>query len=163
MSLRYWRFFALLLAALTLGMGFCHVMEMPARMTWDQPLWVGATVTGGLYRMFGTLGAAIDLGAIVALVVVAYKAHSLPAFRLSAVAAGSYLLTLALFFVIIFPVNLELARWVTGPVPPDWAHYRLRWESGHAINTAIELIGFCALLWSVLLDAPRSAPARRRR
>lgn len=35
------RFTAILLAALTLGMGFCHLMQLPARMGWDQYLWVG--------------------------------------------------------------------------------------------------------------------------
>lgn len=47
MSVRSWRAVSLVLTALTLGMGFAHVMEMPARMSWDQALWVGATVDGG--------------------------------------------------------------------------------------------------------------------
>jgi hypothetical protein len=60
-----------------------------------------------------------------------------------------------LWFAIVFPVNLELAKWISGPVPPDWASYRLRWESGHAINTLLQLIGFCALLWSVVRETER--------
>jgi hypothetical protein len=157
MSLRYWRFAALLLTALTLGLGFCHVMELPARMTWDQSLWVGSTVTGGLYRMFGTLGAIIDLGAIACSIVVAVKTRGTAAFNLSALNAAMFVLALALWFAIVFPVNLELATWVNGPVPADWTRYRLRWETGHAINTALQLIGFCALLWSALREtSPRS-------
>ena len=72
MSLKIVRFIAVMLAALTLGMGFCHLMELPARMGWDQYLWVGATVQGGLYRTFGTFGALIDVAAIVALALNAY-------------------------------------------------------------------------------------------
>ena len=39
----------LMLAALTLGLSFCHLMQLPSRMGWDQYLWVGSTVQGGLY------------------------------------------------------------------------------------------------------------------
>jgi hypothetical protein len=60
-----------------------------------------------------------------------------------------------LWFVIVLPVNFELANWMSGPVPPEWASYRLRWETGHAINTALQLIGYCALLWSVVRETGR--------
>jgi hypothetical protein len=152
MTLKNWRFAALLLTALTLGMGFCHAMELPARITWDQPLWVAATVTGGLYRMFGTLGAAIDLAAIGCSIVVAVKTRGMHAFKLSALNAAMLVLALLLWFAIVLPVNFELANWVRGSVPLDWASYRLRWESGHAINTVLQLIGFCALVLSVLRE-----------
>jgi hypothetical protein len=155
MPLARWRFAALLLTALTLGMGLCHVMELPARIAWDQSLWVGATVTGGLYRMFGTLGAAIDLAAVGCSIAMAVKTRGTEAFTLSAVNAAMFVLALVLWFVIVLPVNFELANWVAGPVPPDWTSYRLRWESGHAINTALQLIGFCALLWSVVREKRR--------
>ena len=89
MSLKIVRFIAVMLAALTLGMGFCHLMELPARMGWDQYLWVGATVQGGLYRTFGTFGALIDVAAIVALALNAYftREHGWPHFRLALASA----------------------------------------------------------------------------
>jgi hypothetical protein len=155
MSLRTWRFAALVLTALTLGMGFCHVMEMPARMSWEEPLWVAATVTGGLYRMFGTLGAAINLAAIGAAFVAAYRLRGRGrVFTLSLVAAGLYLVALVIWFAVVFPANLELARWLNGSVPPDWWATRLRWESGHAISAAFMFAGFCVLLRSVLIETP---------
>jgi hypothetical protein len=55
MLLKVTRFVALLLAALTLGMSFCHLMQLPARMGWDQYLWVGSTVQSGLYSLFGSV------------------------------------------------------------------------------------------------------------
>ena len=55
------RFVAVMLAALTLAMGICHLMQLPARMGWDQYLWVGSTVQGGLYHLFGSIGAIIGL------------------------------------------------------------------------------------------------------
>ena len=79
------RFTAILLAALTLGMGFCHLMQLPARMGWDQYLWVGSTVQGGLYRLFGSIGAVIDVAAVIALALLAYfvREHGRPGFRLA--------------------------------------------------------------------------------
>jgi len=155
MSLKRWRFAALLFTALTLGMGLCHVMELPARITWDQSLWVGATVTGGLYRMFGSAGAIIDVAAIASSIVVAVKTRGTAASTLSTLNAAMFALALLLWFVIVLPVNFELANWMSGPVPPEWASYRLRWETGHAINTALQLIGYCALLWSVVRETER--------
>ncbi|HET9574222.1 MAG TPA: hypothetical protein VFP29_10920 [Methyloceanibacter sp.] len=61
MALRTVRFAALMLGALTLGMGLCHLLQLPARMGWDQYLWVGSTVQGGLYSLFGSAGAVIDI------------------------------------------------------------------------------------------------------
>src|SRR4029078_10146891 len=65
MWLKALRFVAVMLAALTLAMGICHLMQLPSRMTWDQYLWVGSTVQGGLYHLLGSVGAIIGLVAII--------------------------------------------------------------------------------------------------
>jgi hypothetical protein len=39
-------------------------------------------------------------------------------------------------------------------VPADWTSYRARWEWGHATISLVELIGFAALILSVLADTP---------
>jgi hypothetical protein len=152
--LRVARFIAIMLAALTLGMGFCHLMELPARMGWDQYLWVGSTVQGGLYRMFGTIGALIDVATVIALILLAYlvREHGRPGFRLATAAAALFALALVLWWVLVYPVNVELAKWVNGPVPADWTVWRARWEWGHAVNTLLQLVGFGALVASVLAD-----------
>lgn len=158
MLLKGTRFFALMLAALTLGMGFCHLMQLPARMAWDQYLWVGSTVQGGLYAMFGTIGAVIDIATVIALGILAYfvREHGRPGFRLALSAALLFALALLLWWVLVYPVNVELAKWVNGPVPADWTDYRSRWEWGHAIISLLELIGFAALVASVLADTPEN-------
>ena len=162
--LRVARFIAIMLAALTLGMGFCHLMELPARMGWDQYLWVGSTVQGGLYQMFGTVGALIDVATVIALSLLAYlvREHGRPGFRLAAAAAVLFALALVLWWVLIYPVNVELAKWVNGPVPADWTVWRARWEWGHAFNTLLQLVGFAALVASVLNDTQHAeAPVAR--
>ncbi len=157
MPLKTTRFVALVLAALTLGMGFAHLMQLPARMAWDQYLWVGSTVHGGLYATFGTWGALIELATVVALALVAYfvREHNRPGYRLVLAAAILFGLAVVLWWVVIYPVNVELAKWVNGPVPADWASYRARWEWGHAVISLVELVGFGALAASVLADTPR--------
>src|SRR3546814_2650796 len=90
MTLKTWRYIALMLASLTMAMSFAHAMEMPARMRWDAALCAGTTVDGALYMMFGTLGGAIVVLNLIVLAVVAFLLRRLagPARRLSYIAAG---------------------------------------------------------------------------
>jgi len=159
MTLRAVRFVAVLLAALTLGMGLAHLMQLPARMGWDQYLWVGSTVQGGLYSLFGSVGAAIDVATVIALGLLTYlvREHHRSGVRLALSAALLFATGLLLWWVLVYPVNAELAHWVNGPVPADWTTYRARWEWGHATISLFELVGFGALIASVLADTPRNS------
>jgi hypothetical protein len=47
--------------------------------------------------------------------------------------------------------DLELAKWVNGPVPGDWADWRQLWEWGQAANGLAQFAGFAALIASVLV------------
>jgi hypothetical protein len=158
MTLKAVRFIAILLAALTLGMGLCHLLQLPARMGWDQYLWVGSTVQGGLYSLFGSASAVIDILTVVALALLTYlvREHRRPGVRLALTAALLFAIGLLLWWVLVYPVNVELAKWVNGPVPSDWTVYRSRWEWGHATISLFELGGFAALIASVLADTPRN-------
>jgi hypothetical protein len=86
------------------------------------------------------------------------REHKRPGFGLALAAVILFLLALVLWWVLVYPVNVELAKWVNGPVPADWTDYRARWEWGHAIIAGVELIGFAALIGSVLADTPRGLP-----
>ena len=154
MLLKGTRFAAMMLAALTLGLGFCHLMQLPSRLGWDQYLWVGSTVQGGLYAAFGSVGAVIFLATVIVLALNAYftREHGRPGFRLALIAAVLFAAALVLWWVLVYPVNVELAKWVNGPVPSDWTDYRARWEWGHAIIALVELLGFAALVAAVLSD-----------
>jgi len=154
MWLRTLRFVAVMLAAITLAMGICHLMQLPARMAWDQYLWVGSTVQGGLYGLFGSVGAIIGIVAIIVLFLHAYfvREHGRPGFSFALAAAILFASAFALWWVLVYPANVELATWVNGPVPADWTEVRSRWECGHAIISLVELVGFAALVWSVLAD-----------
>ena len=159
MTLKAIRFAALMLGGLTLGMGLCHLFQLPARLGWDQYLWVGSTVQGGLYNLFGSVGAVIDVVTIIVLGLLTYlvREHRRPGVRLALTAALLFAIGLLLWWVLVYPVNVELAKWVNGPVPSDWTSYRSRWEWGHATISLFELAGFAALIASVLADTPRNS------
>lgn len=152
MPLKTWRYLSLVLAALAMSMSFAHLMEMPARLGWDAPLWVGSTVDGAQYIMFGTLGGGIFSLSVLVLVVLAIRVrHRAPVVRwLSTLAALLFTLAFLLFWIVISPVNAEIATWAGGNVPEDWSRWRLRWELGHMVNAVLLLTGFAALAWSVL-------------
>jgi uncharacterized membrane protein len=162
MLLKVLRFVTVMLAALTLAMGICHLMQLPARMAWDQYLWVGSTVQGGLYGLFGSIGAIIGIVAIIVMFLHAYivREHRHPGFNFALAAAILFASAFALWWVLVYPANIELAKWINGPVPDNWTEVRSRWECGHAIISLAELAGFAALIWSVLADA--SPPAEQR-
>ncbi len=145
-------------AVLTLGMGFCHLLQLPARRGWDQFMWVGSTVQGGLYSLFGSIGAVIDVLTVIALGLLTYlvREHRRPGVRLALSAALLFAVGLLLWWVLVYPVDVELAKWINGPVPADWTAYRSRWEWGHATISLFELFGFAALIASVLADTPRN-------
>jgi hypothetical protein len=157
--LRTMRFVAVMLAALTLGLGFCHLLQLPLRLGWNQYLWVGSTVQGGLYAASGTVGALVFVATVIALGLHAYfvREHDRPGFKLALSAALLFALALALWWVLVYPVNVELAKWINGPVPSDWTDYRSRWEWGQASIALVELAGFAALVGSVLADTPRES------
>jgi hypothetical protein len=159
MLLKGTRFVAIMLAALTLGLGFCHLMQLPSRLGWDQYLWVGSTVQGGLYAMFGSVGAVIFVVTVIVLGLLAYftREHGRPGFTFALAAAMLFAAAFALWWVLVYPANVELAKWVNGPVPADWTDTRARWEWGHATIALVELVGFGALIGAVLADTPRNS------
>jgi hypothetical protein len=146
-------FVTLLLAALAIGAPLAHVLEMPVRRSYDPALYV--TVTHTLYRYFGIVGAMIEVGAVVAAVIWAAslgRSHTSPASARRWAVAGAACLVLAhaLFWLLVNPVNQAFAGWTPAAVPTDWTRLRDQWEFTHAARGGLFLLGFCALLASVL-------------
>jgi hypothetical protein len=161
MVVRLLRFLVIMLIGLTVGMAVFHLMAMPTRLEWSEAQWLAETVRSGLYHPFGALGAGIAFASVIGLAVLAVivRRHRRWVARLSTLAATMFVLALLVWWAMVFPVNVEIADWTAGAVPPDWSRTRLRWEIGHAIAAALEFTGFCALVWSVLL-ASDDGPAQ---
>jgi Domain of unknown function (DUF1772) len=156
MLLQAWRFITIMLASLSMAMAFCHLLEMPPRLGWDASLWVGTTVTGNVFGLFGTVGAAIETLAWVAAVVLAYLVRQRAVITrwLTLSGAALYVLAFAAWWAFVFPVNREIATWTPGTQPQDWSAWRAQWEYAHAARAVLQIAGLAALVLSVLVEVP---------
>jgi hypothetical protein len=89
---------------------------------------------------------------IVALIVLAalLRRHAVSGFPFTVAAAVLFAIGLLVWWIFVYPVNVELAKWVNGPVPDNWADWRALWEWGQAANGLAQFVGFAALIASVL-------------
>ena len=108
MALKATRFVSLLLVALTLGMTFCHVMEIPGKLRLEGPDWL--TVQHNLYVAFGVVGAAIEVLAILLTWVLVLQVRGRrPAFYWTLGAAGCVTAGLIVWFMLVAPMNAALS------------------------------------------------------
>jgi anthrone oxygenase-like protein len=164
MLVKTWRFCALILAALSMAMAFCHLLEMPSRLAWDAPLWIANTVTGNVFRLFGSVGAAIEtLAWIAAMALAILIRHRQPtSFRLTVAGAALLVLAFVVWWAFVFPVNVEMASWTPQQFPSDWAAWGAQWEYAHAARAVLLIGGLSALVLSVVVETPvEPVPARR--
>jgi hypothetical protein len=159
--LLFWSVLTATIAALSLGPSFAHVLEAPPRLAqWSPELWREATVFNGQFRLFATIGAPLDIAAIVCPAVLAYMVRKDQAASGWAIAAALlFAVSLAAWFLRVAPANAILATWTPGPIAADFEAVRWRWESGHMIVAALKLIGFVTLILA-LLSIRQSAVAR---
>jgi hypothetical protein len=155
MLLKTWRFITLILTALLMGMTFCHVLEFPAKMQYAATLYL--TLHRTLYVAFGppNVGVFIEAGAILATVVLVFLVHQRrPAFWLTLLGAVSLAAGLVVYFVFVEPANVAMKSMALDTPPADWTQWRVQWEYGHAAHFVSHIIGFSALVLSVVLEAP---------
>ncbi len=145
------RLVSILLPALSLGLSFAHVLEMPPRLRWPAELWMATTTFGGLYWLLGRVGAAIDTGAIAAGFALAWTLRpGRVAFQFALLGAVLLAAALGLWAVLVAPANAAMAGWTPRMVPAEFAAVRDRWESGHAVVAGAKLGGFLSLLLGLL-------------
>jgi hypothetical protein len=159
MSLKSWRFLVLILAALTVGMKFAHVLELAPKLAWDDPE-LYLSVQTSLYRVFGTLGPVIDVATILGAFLLAYLLRRHNAFRLTLASAAAFTLSLLVWLLIVAPANPHFTDWTTsGVVPADWAAWRAQWQYGQVGSFVFDLVGFSVLLFSVIRETPDTKPS----
>ncbi len=136
--LRTWRFATLLLAALGLTLGAAHVLELPPKMAYDAEMY--AAVTSTLYQLFGSVGAILQVGSILAAGALTFLVRGHSSFRLTLFATLGFVLSLVLWFTLVAPVNAEWLR-VTESTPnavaEAYAQLRPRWEYGLVGSTGM--------------------------
>jgi hypothetical protein len=156
-----WRFATLVLTALLMGMTFCHVLEMPAKMQYTAPLYL--TIHRTLYVDFGppNVGVFVEMGAILASGALAVLMWRRPGFWPTLTGAASLAAGILVYFAQVEPANAALKVMAIEAPPADWATWRAQWEYGHAMHFVLDLLGFCALVVSVLVPSPAPTSASR--
>jgi hypothetical protein len=148
------QFVTLVLAALSMTAESAHVLELPQKMSYDAVTY--AAVNGTLYRYFAIVGGAYQVTSIVAAGLLAFATRGRRSFRWALAGAVWLLLALGAWAVVVAPVNGEVSaalRSDPARVPALWMLLRDRWEYGHALGFVLQLLGFGALVVSVLVDA----------
>lgn len=156
--LKTWRFLALLATALTTGLSFCHLLELPSKMLYDAALYV--TLQQTLYTTFQTVGVFVEVGAIASTALLCFLVRQ----RRSALPLtlfGSLCLVLSLITWLLFiaPTNGEMAHWLVDAVPANWMQWQSQWEYAHACRFFMHLVGLASLLCSVLAETPSDRTA----
>jgi hypothetical protein len=151
---------ALDIAALSLAPSFAHALEAYPRLAiWTPELWREATVFNAQFRLFAAIGAPVDILAILAPAVLAYSLRGArPNFMLALAGTIGFALGLLLWFSIVAPANAVLATWTHGPIAPDFAAVRLRWESGHLVIAAVKLASFTLVALACVWTERRAQP-----
>jgi hypothetical protein len=161
MFIKTLRFVTIMLVSLSMGMAFCHLLQLTPRMSFDAQLWRNTQV---MYQNFGPpIGAIIEGGAWLSAVALAFAVrHRRPAFQWTLAGAACMVVAQAVWWILINPVNAEMVNWTIETIPSDWAQYRAQWEYTHAARAVLELLGFGALVISALVETPAAQPATAR-
>lgn len=126
------RLLALVIAVAALLAPAAHVLEMPNKLKLDGPLWLA--VQQSLYRGWGPfVGAPTEIGGMLLALMCFAFAEARRARALWAAAAACYVVMLLAFFMFNAPANAAIDSWTAATLPADWADWRAKWETGHAI------------------------------
>lgn len=148
------RFVTLTLAALTMGMAFSHVLEMPVKLAYSGPHWLLLQQT--LYGNFRALGALIDVCAVACAVVLTFAVRGRhPALRWTLLGTICLVGAHATWWAAVVPVNAQIAQYTAQTLPSDWPQLRLHWEYAHAMRAVLHAAALGALLASVLAETPK--------
>ncbi|TIU15772.1 MAG: DUF1772 domain-containing protein, partial [Mesorhizobium sp.] len=97
--LLFWSILAGVMAALSLGPSFAHVLESAPRLTkWSPSLWRETTVFNAQFQLFAVIGAPLDVAAIGCPGLLAWMLRNdRPAFWYTLAAAVLYAVSLAMW------------------------------------------------------------------
>ncbi|RWQ72075.1 MAG: DUF1772 domain-containing protein [Mesorhizobium sp.] len=149
--LLFWSILAAVVAALSLGPSFAHVLESAPRLKWPPYLWRETTVFNAQFQLFAVIGAPLDVAAIACPALLAWMLRNdRPAFWFALAAAVLFAVSLATWSALVKPANDVLATWVPGPIPENFEAIRLRWETGHMVVAGFKAVGFVSLVIALL-------------
>lgn len=151
------RFITIMLTAFSLSAAFAHLLEMPAKLTYDGALRLYLLQT--LYPYFVKISGIYEIGAVVAalMLVFVHRKHP-PVFRWTLLGASCLVATHIIFWIWVVPVNTALLPLSPETLPPDWERLRDQWEFAHASRAFLQIVALAALVISVLVEPAPAAP-----
>lgn len=138
--MRVVRFVALLLTALTVGLAFAHALELGPKLEYEGSLYLRLHRT--LYWGFGTIGAVVDVGAVIAAVVLAFVMRGRPGFRWALLGAAALVVAHVSWWIWVAPVNQAMRLLPLENPPAEWVRLRDQWEYTHLARFFAQLVGF---------------------
>ena len=151
--MRILRYLALACITVALCMTLAHVLEIPGKLRLKGPEWL--VVQQNLYIAWGLTGGLAELGAIVFAGLAARLDRGRPdVARPALLAAIASVLGLAVWALVVAPVNAQLNGWTAISLPTEWQEARNRWEAGHAAGAVLFAVAFVAILRAIVRDAP---------
>ncbi len=139
---------------LVFSMLLAHVLEIPGKMRLDGADWL--TVQQHLYIAFAPAGAVGEIASILLAWALFFRLRQTAGRGQALAAALCVSAALALWFILVAPMNARLNGWTAASLPADWTATRNRWEAGHALAF---LLYAAALLLLVRLAAGRDRVA----
>lgn len=152
---------ALTLTALGLAPGAAHLLELPVKLAYPPALY--AQVTSTLYALFGPIGGAVQMAAMVTVAVLAFRSRRLPQGRLLAASAAALLASLLLWAFLVAPVNGEWgssADVSQAEFTAAYARLRARWEYGHVAAFIAWFAGWLGMAAAFTMPPPAGAGVR---
>jgi len=125
-----------------------HLLALPNKITMGQAQYFTAQ---SIYTGWALLGVVL-IGALIANGVLALlvRDESAP-FAFALAACICFAVSLAVFFVWVFPANQATQNWTA--IPADWRTLRVRWEYGHAVSAVLCFAALCLSTLSALTRA----------
>jgi hypothetical protein len=157
MLIKTWRLITIMFVSLSMSMAFCHLLQLPPRMSYDAELW---RATQSMFRLFGPpVGAIIEIGALVLAAILTFLVRQRrPAFRWTLACAVCLFAAQAAWWLLINPANNEMVHWTMNSIPADWTRYREQWEYTHAARAILQIAALGALAISLIRETPAESP-----
>jgi uncharacterized membrane protein len=154
------RFLTIMLTALSMSAAFAHLLEMPGKLKYDGAMWLNLLQT--LYPTFGKVSGICEIGAVVAalVLVISVRKH-FKVFRWALLGASCLVVTHAIFWIWVAPVNAALVPLTPATLPANWEQLRDQWEFGHASRAVLQIVALAAFVIFILREIP--APNRSNR
>jgi len=150
-----WRSVTILLVALLQGLAFAHVLERPAKLTYDGRFYM--TLQRTLYVQWGppNVGGILEPAAIAATAILAFLVRRNTLALWSTVAALALLLAAfpGAFYFWVAPANDFFLNTMPGILPQKWMAMRDSWETGHAVRFALQLAALALLVVPLAREA----------